>query len=74
MTEQEEYYFNRARIEAITNTLLFTGYLYDNMHGWYAPDNLRPRKDQKEYFENAKPLLKELVKRNNYLRKKYGFK
>lgn len=69
MSEIDEYYINCNRINAIKNTLIAAGLQYDDIHGWYIPDNMRLRKDQQDYFKHAGPLFDELVKRNNNLLK-----
>ena len=72
MSEMEEYQLNGMRINGIKNTLMACGFQYDDVHKWYLPDGVRLRQDQKDYFENAKPLFERLVKRNNELKKKLG--
>lgn len=72
MDEFEEYNLNIMRINGIKNTLLEAGYQYDDIHKWYLPDGVKVRKDQEEYFNNARPLFNMLITRNNVLKKKLG--
>lgn len=72
MNEIEEYYSNKARIEAIKDILINCGLMYDDRHKWYNPDGIHLRKDQQDYFKLAAPLFDQLVARNNELKKKFN--
>lgn len=73
MSEIEEYYYYKNRIEHIKYTLTNLGYKYDEPHGWYdyyrRPHSATQQKAIKENIE----FFKEAVKRVNELKKKYKF-